>query len=415
MYRQASFGVLEACPMRISLAGSRCLIVLLALAVSSSAAKAMAQNNPASESRAVQIDGYFTDDSKKVVLKDAIAFWSGEVHELSVVCYPFALSGDDVDALRRDPGSAVTYGRRDKRRNPDPDRWAQTPLMVLKFCFDPHKERTVDNVTTTFGQMWYGSGTIPLFADRYLGTTGGMLNYGKGQAHRAQAPQSHVRSVSLTGDGDQRMLKLVSVGNYEYKWERYGWDLQLTTRVYDTPPRELGQVREWRDSTGKYSVRAGFVEKKEGQVVLKKPTGQTIAVPIDRLSETDRLLLASFGVIDDTDLLNHQKEAIKSLDEAKIGLWKVASRPGMPVTVVRLSQQFQDSQLAQLKYFPRAQKLEIMQNVTPQFFQRVGELRQISSLSFQRVSFDQATIRALCQLSTLKELWLTPKMKLIEP
>jgi len=47
-------------------------------------------------------------------------------------------------------------------------------------------------------------------------------------------------------------------------------------------------AREWTDSTGQHKVEAELVEVKNGQAVLKRSDGQTIAVPLVRLSTPDR-------------------------------------------------------------------------------------------------------------------------------
>ena len=47
-------------------------------------------------------------------------------------------------------------------------------------------------------------------------------------------------------------------------------------------------AREWTDSTGKFKVKAEFVEFKEGIVRLAKEDGQIISFPLGRLSATDQ-------------------------------------------------------------------------------------------------------------------------------
>ncbi len=47
-------------------------------------------------------------------------------------------------------------------------------------------------------------------------------------------------------------------------------------------------ARKWTDVTGKYSVEAEFVELKDGQVRLRKPDGQVITVPLEKLSAADQ-------------------------------------------------------------------------------------------------------------------------------
>jgi hypothetical protein len=47
-------------------------------------------------------------------------------------------------------------------------------------------------------------------------------------------------------------------------------------------------ARKWTDSTGRFSVEADFVELVDGQVALKKADGQSIRLPVERLSEADQ-------------------------------------------------------------------------------------------------------------------------------
>jgi len=47
-------------------------------------------------------------------------------------------------------------------------------------------------------------------------------------------------------------------------------------------------AREWTDNTGKYKIEADFVSAENGVVTLKKSDGQTIHLPLEKLSEADR-------------------------------------------------------------------------------------------------------------------------------
>lgn len=53
--------------------------------------------------------------------------------------------------------------------------------------------------------------------------------------------------------------------------------------------------RQWTDSTGTFTVKAELVEVSKGNVVLKKEDGETITVPVDRLSANDRNYLTLRG------------------------------------------------------------------------------------------------------------------------
>ncbi|MHC4404478.1 MAG: WD40 repeat domain-containing protein [Planctomycetota bacterium] len=47
-------------------------------------------------------------------------------------------------------------------------------------------------------------------------------------------------------------------------------------------------MRIWTDSTGRYTVEADLVDLKDGQVRLKKESGEVISVPLDKLSAADQ-------------------------------------------------------------------------------------------------------------------------------
>lgn len=47
-------------------------------------------------------------------------------------------------------------------------------------------------------------------------------------------------------------------------------------------------ARTWTDAKGKFRIEAEFVELKDGKVVLRKPDGKTISVPLGKLSTADQ-------------------------------------------------------------------------------------------------------------------------------
>ena len=52
-------------------------------------------------------------------------------------------------------------------------------------------------------------------------------------------------------------------------------------------------ARKWTSSGGQFSIEAELVEYADGAVTLKKPDGETISVPLARLSTTDRRFVAA--------------------------------------------------------------------------------------------------------------------------
>ena len=58
---------------------------------------------------------------------------------------------------------------------------------------------------------------------------------------------------------------------------------------------EAARWRTWTDMTGGFSVEAEFGGYSAGVVTLKKPDGETVKVPMDRLSEGDQAWIRSRG------------------------------------------------------------------------------------------------------------------------
>ena len=58
--------------------------------------------------------------------------------------------------------------------------------------------------------------------------------------------------------------------------------IALQAAVADARPRK------WTDRSGRFSIRAELMEVKDDQVVLKRPDGKTISVPLMRLSRRDQ-------------------------------------------------------------------------------------------------------------------------------
>lgn len=50
----------------------------------------------------------------------------------------------------------------------------------------------------------------------------------------------------------------------------------------------IAAAREWVDATGKFKVEAEFVALRGGKVILEKPDGSVLSIPLDRLSASDQ-------------------------------------------------------------------------------------------------------------------------------
>ena len=58
------------------------------------------------------------------------------------------------------------------------------------------------------------------------------------------------------------------------------------------------ESRTWKDTTGRFSIDAELIEHDDSQVVLKKPSGEEITVPLSKLSAADRAFIESLAKAD---------------------------------------------------------------------------------------------------------------------
>jgi hypothetical protein len=77
----------------------------------------------------------------------------------------------------------------------------------------------------------------------------------------------------------------------------------------------LSEAREWKDSTGRFSVDAECVAIQDGSVELRKTDGKTVTVNIHRLSEADREYLRTASVGGDKS--QGKKKAKQSTDVSR--------------------------------------------------------------------------------------------------
>ena len=66
---------------------------------------------------------------------------------------------------------------------------------------------------------------------------------------------------------------------------------ELVKRKLAKTLRKVKNMRIWEDTSGKFRVRAKFVELVGGKAILKKQDGKVINVPLEKLCEEDRSLL----------------------------------------------------------------------------------------------------------------------------
>ncbi|WP_425396317.1 SHD1 domain-containing protein [Aeoliella sp.] len=84
------------------------------------------------------------------------------------------------------------------------------------------------------------------------------------------------------------------------------------------------EMRTWTDITGKFSVEAELVEVKDGKAVLKKTSGENVAVPIEKLSKADQEFLQQSDQSNESELNLTLPNAMTEPPE-----W-LASDPGVP-------------------------------------------------------------------------------------
>ncbi|HRX81656.1 MAG TPA: SHD1 domain-containing protein [Pirellulaceae bacterium] len=93
--------------------------------------------------------------------------------------------------------------------------------------------------------------------------------------------------------GQERSLKLLEVVDVSAFHERAAEAEQRSTRKERTVERTHYEVREWTDTTGRFSVDAAFAGLSSDTVTLRKEDGDVIKVPIERLSRADREYIES--------------------------------------------------------------------------------------------------------------------------
>jgi hypothetical protein len=88
-------------------------------------------------------------------------------------------------------------------------------------------------------------------------------------------------------------LAKVKLAELEGTAPAVGADADKPVTTTDTPLEAgAGSFRIWKDASGAFEVEAELVKVAGGKVELKKKDGQTLTVPVDRLSQEDQKLLA---------------------------------------------------------------------------------------------------------------------------
>jgi hypothetical protein len=163
-------------------------------------------------------------------------------------------------------------------------------------------------------------------------------------------------------------------------------------------------ARKWTDNTGQYSVDAELVEVKGDDVLLKKPDGSIIPVPINRLSDADRRYL------------EHLKKQTGETQDAAIaeikklgGSYRCDEKsPNRPIVDVQLKGlQVTDSVLEHLKGLTGLQRLSLFDTkVTDAGLEHLKGLTGLQVLALIKTEITDAGLEHLKGLTSLQSLVL---------
>lgn len=140
------------------------------------------------------------------------------------------------------------------------------------------------------------------------------------------------------------------------------------------------EARTWKDRTGKHQIEAELVAVRDGKVVLKKPDGKQIAVPLQQLSEEDQ------------QFAQQQASAPapgKQAGDSPVRLEVLAVSIARPLSESLSQQDKQDMMMAMAGSMPGTQLRLLLSSSTKQF---VGMDEQASALT--RLADDKGTVLA---------------------
>lgn len=159
---------------------------------------------------------------------------------------------------------------------------------------------------------------IPTGAGQFSGTTagtGGRLGFGQGMgpiamqqgvqatlgaARQASAMQiarynASRRAIRFQNATETRQQKLAArEARKQYRLAKLNADQKTMSSLADSnasdanEPSPSNGIRTWRDSSGKYQVKATLVDASVSGVKLQKQDGTSVVVSMDRLSEADQ-------------------------------------------------------------------------------------------------------------------------------
>ena len=177
------------------------------------------------------------------------------------------------------------------------------------------------------------------------------------------------------------------------------------------------QQRKWTDSTGKHSVEAEFVEVKDGNAVLKRASGKTVAVPLARLSTADRKYISEqaavaaieqFGGAVKRALPRNTVRGVRlngpQVTDSVFESIKVLS----DVEWIDLSySSITDTGLQHLSNLPRLGQLELAEcQITDAGLEHIRGLKSLTFVSLNGTQVTDAGLKGLMELKGLSQLRL---------
>lgn len=120
------------------------------------------------------------------------------------------------------------------------------------------------------------------------------LSAGRGFGQEPAPPPAPVAGdhAEAMWDGKWQLVQVVSVddaGFFKVRLLRSPVLKVVSLAVDEVRP--LKAMRTWSDSSGKFTIEAALVEVRDGQASLRRADGQTIRIPLARLSAADQELL----------------------------------------------------------------------------------------------------------------------------
>lgn len=120
------------------------------------------------------------------------------------------------------------------------------------------------------------------------------LSAGRGLGQEPASPPAPVAGdhAEAMWEGEWQLVQVVSVDEVGFFKVRLLHAPVLT--VVSLPADEVRPftaMRTWSDSSGRFTIEAALVEVREGQASLRRADGQTIRIPLARLSPADQDLL----------------------------------------------------------------------------------------------------------------------------